>query len=306
LVLRLRGGCSGYMIEVLVLIRGKIETFKFFKGVKTIHVKQRIYEKFYIPCDRQTLWYNNRALQDEEVYKEKKKWLLELSVSPSEQPRMGLGLGGNIEQQIEEDDEDPRIWDVANSQILNIQIINSFDFFALTGIIPPPTPIDAHTYAEFDLPFYKSYADKRVPSAKSIGGGGAFDRIRTVGQILKAAGKTAAPVRSLGAGGVWKSFFPSRRSFGDDCYSSDGDYSGSSRSSSRERSDNSDSDSNADAGGSYNVDPDRPLPSDLKILMLDVDDTVPRFKSVAEDEMHGDENDDDEDDEDQDEEEFED
>lgn len=89
---------------------------------------------------------------------------------------MGIGAGGKIMQQIEEDENDSRMWDLANSKMLNVQIINSVDFHNITGFPPPPTPIDAQTYADQGLPFYKLY------QAKSSKVTGAFDGIKGVVQ----------------------------------------------------------------------------------------------------------------------------
>ena len=73
---------------------------------------------------------------------------------------MGAGAGGKIKQNIEEDENDARLWDTANSKILNVQMINAIDFYDVTGLAPPSTPIDAKTYENEGLPFFELYKEK--------------------------------------------------------------------------------------------------------------------------------------------------
>ncbi|OTB13627.1 hypothetical protein K445DRAFT_24472 [Daldinia sp. EC12] len=67
---------------------------------------------------------------------------LELVVRP--QPTLGIGAGGNIIQDICPDNSDPRLWDVASSKILHIQIINSERLGSIIGpAAAPERPIDS-------------------------------------------------------------------------------------------------------------------------------------------------------------------
>lgn len=47
---------------------------------------------------------------------------------------LSIGAGGSIEQHIERDRNDPRMWDVANSKIFNIQLIDARTFKLVTGL----------------------------------------------------------------------------------------------------------------------------------------------------------------------------
>ena len=173
---RVHGGGS---VPVCVSIRGTEEQYWFSKFDVTISdIKMEIYKKYHVPPNQQYLSSNGRNLPDNTIY-EATMGVLLLEIKHSNQTRLGLGIGGKIRQQIEKDEEDPRIWDVANSQLLNIQIINAFDFFALTGIAPPPTPINEYTYAEHGLPFYEHYRD-----TPALDIGDAFKNVQSVGQIL--------------------------------------------------------------------------------------------------------------------------
>jgi hypothetical protein len=87
---------------------------------------------------------------------------LDLSLKPAERPTsLGIGAGGSIVQHIERDqNENPRIWDVASSKVLNVQILDAASFRLVTGLPPPPTPVSAETYAEHGLPFYRMWRDE--------------------------------------------------------------------------------------------------------------------------------------------------
>ncbi|KAL6408503.1 uncharacterized protein AUP68_08360 [Ilyonectria robusta] len=68
---------------------------------------------------------------------------------------LAIAPGGNISQHIERDTNDPRIWDVANSKILNVQLIESRTFRLVTSLDPPKTPITSEIYHELGLPLYQ-------------------------------------------------------------------------------------------------------------------------------------------------------
>jgi hypothetical protein len=67
---------------------------------------------------------------------------------------MSLAAGGLIKQSINADNYPPSIWDRDNSVLLNVQLLNSESFQAVTGLEPPASPIDAKTYAAYGMPFY--------------------------------------------------------------------------------------------------------------------------------------------------------
>ena len=81
---------------------------------------------------------------------------LHLSVLADKRAKaLGIGAGGNIKQFIERDHYDPRIWDVANSKILNVQIIGSETWKTVTGLDPPNPPEAAQTYKDKGLPLFQ-------------------------------------------------------------------------------------------------------------------------------------------------------
>src|SRR6266480_5622588 len=60
---------------------------------------------------------------------------------------LSIGAGGNIVQTIEPDPRNPRLWDAANSKIVYIHLLDTAKFKSLTGVAPPPSPIDAAAFA---------------------------------------------------------------------------------------------------------------------------------------------------------------
>ncbi|SPO07348.1 uncharacterized protein DNG_10042 [Cephalotrichum gorgonifer] len=120
--------------------------------LSTAFAKQVFSEKSGIEPHRLVLTYKGREFQDD-----------------------GIGVGGNIVQDITPDDSDRRLWDMANSKIVNIQILNTATFKSLTGLEPPPAPIRAEGGG--------TIAVAGVPSAQSrsgIGAEGAFDGLQGV------------------------------------------------------------------------------------------------------------------------------
>ncbi|KAG8995286.1 hypothetical protein FRB93_001180 [Tulasnella sp. JGI-2019a] len=82
---------------------------------------------------------------------------------------LGLGAGGKIKQKINKDTQDPQIWDLESTTLINIQILNSLDFSHVTGYQAPPTPITPGMYRDQGVPWFKLY-DDHVPAANTKAG----------------------------------------------------------------------------------------------------------------------------------------
>jgi hypothetical protein len=67
---------------------------------------------------------------------------------------MGFGAGGEMKQKIYPDSYGIDVWDQENYGRAVIHIVNSAQFLELTGIQPPPTPVDTKTYTDFGLPWF--------------------------------------------------------------------------------------------------------------------------------------------------------
>lgn len=82
---------------------------------------------------------------------------------------MGLGAGGMLKQKIYPDPYGIETWDPDNYGQIFIHIINSAQFFEITGLEPPPTPIDAKTYTDYGLPWFDLFDEAKsdiLPSDK--------------------------------------------------------------------------------------------------------------------------------------------
>ena len=82
-------------------------------------------------------------------------------VRPARQfsPRMGLGAGGRMAQKIYPDPHGIDAWQETAAARLFVHIVNSVHFRDITGTDPPPTPIDARTYNERGLPWFRLYEE---------------------------------------------------------------------------------------------------------------------------------------------------
>ena len=121
----------------------------------------------------------NIRLTDDDLDSYWGKFLDLADASDGDPTLLGIGPGGSITQHIERDENDPRIWDVANSKILNVQIIDSTTFRSLTGLNPPRTPINAQMYKQMGLPFYSLWRDE----GKEDGVAGAWGGLRGVAEV---------------------------------------------------------------------------------------------------------------------------
>jgi hypothetical protein len=70
---------------------------------------------------------------------------------------MGIGAGGVVRQKIYPDPYGIDAWDQGNYGRAFVHIVNSAQFAGITGAAPPPTPIDARTYAKHGLPWFELY-----------------------------------------------------------------------------------------------------------------------------------------------------
>jgi hypothetical protein len=105
---------------------------------------------------------------------------LELTVVvPIRATGLGLGAGGSIHQHIERDTYDHRIWDVESTKILNVQIIDSTTFKHVVGLNPPETPITAHMYKTMNLPFYRLWREE----GKDDGVAGTWGNLKGVAEL---------------------------------------------------------------------------------------------------------------------------
>ena len=92
---------------------------------------------------------------------------------------MGLGAGGKIQQKIYPDPYGVETWDADNWGSVDVRIINSRQFREITGQAPPPSPVDASTYAEHGFPWFALYDESQaaLPASEQLAG------VQTVGEL---------------------------------------------------------------------------------------------------------------------------
>jgi hypothetical protein len=74
---------------------------------------------------------------------------------PAEPHVMALGPGGRMRQKIYPDPHGTEVWDPDNYGQATVVLVAAEHFALLTGRPPPPTPIDAGTYARAGLPWFE-------------------------------------------------------------------------------------------------------------------------------------------------------
>ena len=89
---------------------------------------------------------------------------------------MGIAAGGSIQQTICKDNYPINKWHKEAVIVFNVQILNSDIFETITGHKAPPSPVNAQTYAELGLPFFKL-------DEKLSGISGEFDKVKSVAEI---------------------------------------------------------------------------------------------------------------------------
>jgi hypothetical protein len=102
-------------------------------------------------------------------------------------PSMGLGAGGMMKQKIYPDPYGIDTWDLNNSGHVVIHIVNSIHFHELTGMEPPPTPVNAKTYTEHGLPWFDLYDEDRG----DVGPSGLLNGVETITERDAELGESA-------------------------------------------------------------------------------------------------------------------
>lgn len=100
-------------------------------------------------------------------------------------PDLGLGAGGTMKQDIEEDPYDPEDWDLQNSSRCFVHLCNSDMWKAITGANPPTKPKTARDYTDHGLPWFDYYSDKPAVRGSKI-----LAAVKSINQIAKKKGLT--------------------------------------------------------------------------------------------------------------------
>lgn len=112
--------------------------------------------------------------------------------SPDEDAQeLTLAAGGQIEQNIRKDSYSPEKWIKDLTFTIPVHILNSAAFQHVTGALPPPSPINAETYASAGLPFFKLAGE--APS--QISGASMYNsyKLKSINEIQQARGLATGP-----------------------------------------------------------------------------------------------------------------
>ncbi|MDP2287260.1 MAG: hypothetical protein Q8M73_01670 [Actinomycetota bacterium] len=95
-------------------------------------------------------------------------------------PDMGLGAGGRMEQEVYADERSLDDYEPSSSQRVFVHLCSAAQWTAITGEVPPPTPVDREAYVQAGLPWFDYYdADANDLPASSI-----LSNVKSVGTKL--------------------------------------------------------------------------------------------------------------------------
>lgn len=95
---------------------------------------------------------------------------------------MGLGAGGRMRQEVYADDRPLADYDESGARRVFVHLCSAAQWTAITGEVPPPTPVDRDVYVNAGLPWFDFYdADARDLAPSEI-----LTNVQSVGKKLGA------------------------------------------------------------------------------------------------------------------------
>ncbi|MCH6547829.1 MAG: hypothetical protein IH798_05220 [Gemmatimonadetes bacterium] len=101
---------------------------------------------------------------------------------------MGLGAGGQMEQEIYDDSYGFDDWDLRHSSRCFVHLANSMVWRAITGDDPPTVPPTSSEYTKAGLPWFDYYSD-----SKAVEGSEKLATVKSVAQLGKEKGDVPLP-----------------------------------------------------------------------------------------------------------------
>ncbi|USX45147.1 hypothetical protein [Dietzia kunjamensis] len=95
-------------------------------------------------------------------------------------PAMGLGAGGRMRQEVYEDNRELSDYDESRSGRVFVHLCSAAQWTAITGEVPPATPVDRDAYTEAGLPWFDYFDADRDDLAPAE----SLKRVKSVGQAL--------------------------------------------------------------------------------------------------------------------------
>lgn len=108
----------------------------------------------------------------------------ERETGPASARDMGLAPGGRMEQEIYDDPYGLDAWDQRHASRCFVTIVNSAQWIALTGDLPPTRPPTARSYTEAGLPWFDYYGG----DVAAVAGAEKFRKLASVAQTAEQKG----------------------------------------------------------------------------------------------------------------------
>lgn len=110
---------------------------------------------------------------------------------PAADGAMGLGAGGRMRQEVYADSRPLTDYDETGALRVFVHLCSAAQWTAITGEVPPPTPVDRDAYVEAGLPWFDYYdADARDLAASEV-----LSRVKSVGEKLDIDDDPFVPVK---------------------------------------------------------------------------------------------------------------
>lgn len=103
---------------------------------------------------------------------------------------MGLGAGGRMRQEVYTDHRPLADYDEGGARRVFVHLCSAAQWSAITGEVPPPTPVDRDAYVSAGLPWFDYYDS----DAKDLAPSQILAKVKTVGEKFGGEEKSFMPV----------------------------------------------------------------------------------------------------------------
>jgi hypothetical protein len=102
---------------------------------------------------------------------------------------MGLGMGGQMRQEIYVDERSFDDWDQSQRARCFVHLMNSLLWRSVTGAEPPPTPVTAAEYTRAGLPWFEYYA----ADEQALAGSAKLAGLKSIAELGEERGDSPLP-----------------------------------------------------------------------------------------------------------------